>query len=181
MCFSNLQISKWKYSKSLSWTWNLNFPPITVNNIFKFQAQDSNLDFFFWDLEIWKMVRTFWKKVTFRTNHTWIFFCESLKVVWSSTWPLSKAIIPISNVLVFFSGKSIQSLTVSQSLSLSHFQDYWVLEFQAMYFICNYCTFFIYLYRNLSDNITLRFRITMLYAYLFSWFFPTNRPLFHPG
>ena len=75
-------------------------------------------------------------------NHTWIFFCESLKVVWSSTWPLSKAIIPISNVLVFFSGKSIQSLTVSQSLSLSHFQDYWVLEFQAMYFICNYCTFF---------------------------------------
>ena len=77
-------------------------------------------------------------------NHTWIFFCESLKVVWSSTWPLSKAIIQISNVLVFFSGKSIQSLTVSQSLSLSHFRDYWVLEFQAMYFICNYFTFFIF-------------------------------------
>ena len=69
-----------------------------------------------------------------------IFFCESLKVVWSSTWPLSKAIIQISNVLVFFSGKSIQSLTVSQSLSLSHFQDYWVLEFQAIYLTSNYFT-----------------------------------------
>ena len=28
--FSNLQISKKKYSKKLSWTWNLNFPPITL-------------------------------------------------------------------------------------------------------------------------------------------------------
>ena len=120
----------------------------------------------------------FWKLL--ERNHTWIFFCESLKVVWSSTWPLSKAIIQISNVLVFFSGKSIQSLTVSQSLNLSHFQDYWVLEFQAMYFICNYFTFFIYLHRKLSDNIVLRCRITMLHAYLFLRFFPTNRPLFGP-
>ena len=54
------QISKEKYSKKLSWTWNLNFPPITVNNKFIFQAQDSNLEYFF--LEIWKMIRTFWKK-----------------------------------------------------------------------------------------------------------------------
>ena len=28
--FSNLQISKKKCSKKLSWTWNLNFPPITL-------------------------------------------------------------------------------------------------------------------------------------------------------
>ena len=34
-----------KYSKLLSWAENLNFPPKTVNNLFKFSAQDSNLDF----------------------------------------------------------------------------------------------------------------------------------------
>ena len=34
--FSNLQISKKKYSKKLSWTWNL-----------KFQVQDSSLEYFF--------------------------------------------------------------------------------------------------------------------------------------
>ena len=45
MRFSNLQN---KYSKSLSWTWNLNFLPITVNNLFKFQAQDSDLEYSFW-------------------------------------------------------------------------------------------------------------------------------------
>ena len=39
MCFLHCQN---KYSKSLSWTWNLNFPPITVNKLFKFQAQDSS-------------------------------------------------------------------------------------------------------------------------------------------
>ena len=42
--FSNLQISKKIYSKSLSWTWNLKFPPISVNYLFKFQAQDSDLE-----------------------------------------------------------------------------------------------------------------------------------------
>ena len=30
------------YSKSLSWAENLNFPPKTVNNIFKFSSQDSD-------------------------------------------------------------------------------------------------------------------------------------------
>ena len=30
MCFLNIQISKRKYSEKLSWTWNLNFSPITV-------------------------------------------------------------------------------------------------------------------------------------------------------
>ena len=34
-------------SKSLFWTWNLNFPPITVNKKFKFQAQDSFLEYFY--------------------------------------------------------------------------------------------------------------------------------------
>ena len=63
MCFSNLQISKKKYSKSLSWTWNVNFPPITLNYKFKFQAQVSNLEYFcFGNLEIWKTNHSFWKK-----------------------------------------------------------------------------------------------------------------------
>ena len=33
-----------KYSKSLSWTANLNFPPKPVDNLFKFSAQDSDLE-----------------------------------------------------------------------------------------------------------------------------------------
>jgi hypothetical protein len=37
-----------KYSKSLSSAENLNFPPKTVNNLFKFSAQDSDLEYLFW-------------------------------------------------------------------------------------------------------------------------------------
>ena len=37
-----------KYSKLLSWPENLNFLPKTVNNIFKFSAQDSDLEYLFW-------------------------------------------------------------------------------------------------------------------------------------
>ena len=37
-----------KYSKSLSWAENLNFPPKTVNNLFKFSAQDSDLEYLCW-------------------------------------------------------------------------------------------------------------------------------------
>ena len=48
MCFFHCQN---EYSKSLSWTWNLNFPPITVNNLFKFQAQDSDLEYLFGQCE----------------------------------------------------------------------------------------------------------------------------------
>ena len=40
-----------KYSKSLSWAENLNFPPKTVNNLFKFSAQDSDLEYLYWQ---WK-------------------------------------------------------------------------------------------------------------------------------
>ena len=47
-CLSNLQND---YPKSLSWTWNLNFPPITVKNLFKFKAQDSDLEYRFWRFE----------------------------------------------------------------------------------------------------------------------------------
>ena len=58
-----LQISKKNYSKLLFWTWKLNFLPITVNNKFKFQAQDSNLEnFYFGDL---KNESHFLKKATF--------------------------------------------------------------------------------------------------------------------
>ena len=48
MCFSNLQN---EYSKSLSWTWSLNLPPLTVKNLFEFQAQDSDLEYLFWRFE----------------------------------------------------------------------------------------------------------------------------------
>ena len=37
-----------KYSISLSWVENLNFPPKKVNNLFKFSAQDSDLEYLFW-------------------------------------------------------------------------------------------------------------------------------------
>jgi hypothetical protein len=40
-----------KYSKSLSWAENLNFLPKTVNNLFKFSAQDSDLEYLCWQ---WK-------------------------------------------------------------------------------------------------------------------------------
>ena len=37
-----------KYSKSLSWAENLNFPSKTVNNLFKFSPQESDLEYLFW-------------------------------------------------------------------------------------------------------------------------------------
>ena len=37
-----------KYCKSLSWAENLNFLPKTVNNLFKLSAQDSDLEYLFW-------------------------------------------------------------------------------------------------------------------------------------
>ena len=37
-----------KYSKLLSWAENLNFPPKTINNLFKFSAQDSDLKYLSW-------------------------------------------------------------------------------------------------------------------------------------
>ena len=74
------QISKNKYSKSLSWTWNLNFLPITVNNKFKFQAQDRNLEYvYFGDLEIWKTNHTFWKKATFSSDILVIFHISAAR------------------------------------------------------------------------------------------------------
>ena len=46
---------------------NLEFeiPAHNSKNLFKFQAQDSDLEYFFWDLEIWKTNLTFWKEATF--------------------------------------------------------------------------------------------------------------------
>ena len=37
-----------KYSQSLFWAENLNFPPKTVNNLFKFPAQDSDFEYLCW-------------------------------------------------------------------------------------------------------------------------------------
>ena len=36
-----------KYSKSLSWAENLNFPPKSINILFKFSAEDSDLEYLF--------------------------------------------------------------------------------------------------------------------------------------
>ena len=64
---SNLQISKMNYSKSLSWTWILNKLLTLLGGKFKFQAQDSNLEFL---LEIGQTRCTFWKNATFNKNMT---------------------------------------------------------------------------------------------------------------
>ena len=40
-----------KLFQKLSWAWNLKFPTISVNKLFKFQAQGSYLEYF---LEIWR-------------------------------------------------------------------------------------------------------------------------------
>ena len=37
-----------KYSIPLSWAENLNFLPKTLNNLFKFSAQDTDLEYLFW-------------------------------------------------------------------------------------------------------------------------------------
>ena len=50
MCFSNLQSSKKVIPNNYPEKLNLNFLPITVNNKFKFQAQDSNLEYIFFFL-----------------------------------------------------------------------------------------------------------------------------------
>ena len=97
------QISKKNYSKSLSWTWNLNFPPITVNNKFKFQAQDSNMEYFYFgDLEIWKTNRTFWKKDTFRITKE--------KLLKKHSGPLSAFLCftAVNNILLNFIAKRIR-------------------------------------------------------------------------
>ena len=37
-----------EYSKSLSWAENLNFPPKTINKLFKFSTQNSDLQYLSW-------------------------------------------------------------------------------------------------------------------------------------
>ena len=45
----NFHVSKInRYSKSLSWAENLNFLPKSLNNLFKFSAQNSDLEYLFW-------------------------------------------------------------------------------------------------------------------------------------
>ena len=46
-------------SKSLSWAENLDFPPKSVNNLFKFSAQDSDLEYLFWQA-MKKFFSIFW-------------------------------------------------------------------------------------------------------------------------
>ena len=41
-----------EYSKSLSWAENLNIPPKTVNKLFKFSVQASDLEYLCWRCKI---------------------------------------------------------------------------------------------------------------------------------
>ena len=56
------QISQKNYSKKISWALNLKFPPISVNNLFKFQAHDSFWNNFFGRLRDLKNESHFLKK-----------------------------------------------------------------------------------------------------------------------
>ena len=62
--FKSLNLQNTYYSKLLSWAWNLNLLFTVIGGKFKFQAQDSFLEYLFY-LEIWKTNHTFWKKDTF--------------------------------------------------------------------------------------------------------------------
>ena len=56
-----------KYSKSLSWAENLNFPPKTVNKLFKFSTQDSDLEYLSWQCKKSPVSSDFkptWEKMT---------------------------------------------------------------------------------------------------------------------
>ena len=48
MCFSHCQN---KYSKSVSWAWNLNKLFSVMGGKFKFQVQESDLEYLFWQCE----------------------------------------------------------------------------------------------------------------------------------
>ena len=60
--FSNLQN---KYSKSLSWTWNLNIIVYCYGR--KIQISSSGFWFGISLMEVWQTHHTFWKKATFRS------------------------------------------------------------------------------------------------------------------
>ena len=57
--FLHLQISKKKIFQKTILSLKFEF---VIGGEFKFQAQDSYLEYFFEDWEIWKTNRTFWKK-----------------------------------------------------------------------------------------------------------------------
>ena len=72
--FSNLQICKRNYSKSLYWAWNLNKLFTIMDGNFKFQVQDSDLEYFFWRFGDLKNESHFLKKATFTKTgftNTW--------------------------------------------------------------------------------------------------------------
>ena len=61
--FKSPNLQNKKYSKKLSWAWNLNLLSTVIGGKLKFQVQDSFLEYFYLgDWEIWKTHRTFWKK-----------------------------------------------------------------------------------------------------------------------
>ena len=52
-----------QYSKSLSRAENFSFPSKSVNDLLKFSAQDSDLEYLFWQCK--KTYSIFWHKATF--------------------------------------------------------------------------------------------------------------------
>ena len=88
ICFSNVHISKKKYSKLLPWAWNLNLFFTVIGRKSNFQVQDGYLEYFvFGDLGIWKTHLTFWKKpLLIRSNFPkWKILCVKRKIYFSLT------------------------------------------------------------------------------------------------
>ena len=73
--FSNLQISK-KYSKELSWAWNLNLLFTVIGGKFKFQVQEGDLEYFL--QKIWKTHRTFEKKPPLKSKFLFLYLTSRL-------------------------------------------------------------------------------------------------------
>ena len=68
--FQISQSPKYKYSQKLSWARNLNLLFTVIGKKFKFQGQDSFLEYFYsGDWEVWKTHPTFWKKATFKKQN----------------------------------------------------------------------------------------------------------------
>ena len=68
--FSNLPISPKKiFQKAIL---SLKFPPISVNNLFKFQAQDSFLEYFFWEIGRFEKRISLSEKSSWFTIELWI-------------------------------------------------------------------------------------------------------------
>ena len=114
--------------KKLSWAWNLKFPHISVNNIFKLQAQDN----FLGRLEDLKNKSHFLKKKTFtgkRPNLKIFFFLKVFKVHESSEKTSHKRRL---NFLQFSEGKFL-------NFAISDLQKHWFQIFKSAFYGQSLC------------------------------------------